>query len=107
MIVSTKVLTDAGCKFIYDKDDCRVYFRENIVWAGGKEPTRGLWVLPINPIERNIKPRRHLDYITMLHESKKHHMSAGAYTMMVKESLIKYLQQCLFVPTKRTLLKEI
>ena len=26
LLVSIKVLTDAGCKFIYDKDDCRVYF---------------------------------------------------------------------------------
>ena len=35
-LVSIKVLTDAGFKVVYDKDDCRVYFNRNIVWAGGK-----------------------------------------------------------------------
>ena len=59
-LVLIKVLTDVGCKFIYDKDGCRVYFNEKIVWDGEKEPTTGLYVLPINPIELNIQPRRHI-----------------------------------------------
>ena len=84
MIVYIKVLTDAGCKVIYDKDDCRVYFNENIVWADRKEPTTGLWVLPIKPRAHKIKLRRHFDDIRMLHESTNHHMAANAYTMTSK-----------------------
>ena len=106
-LVLIKVLTDAGCKVVYDKDECRVYYNENIVWDGGKEPTTGLWVLPINPIKQKIQPRRHIDNITMLHDSTKNHMAANAYTLTSKESLIKYLHQCLFSPTKRTLVKSI
>ena len=43
-----KILTDTGCKLIYDAHECRVYFRDKIVWTGGKEPMTGLWVLPIS-----------------------------------------------------------
>ena len=107
LLVSTKVLTYAGCKVVYDKDECRVYYNENIVWDGGKEPTTGLWVLPINPIKQKIQPRRHIDNITMLHDSTKNHMAANAYTLTSKESLINYLHQCLFSTKKRTLLKAI
>ena len=106
-LVYIKVLTDAGCKVVYDKDDCRFYFNRNILWDGGKEPTTGLWFLPINPIERNIKPRRHLDNSTVLHDSTKHHMAARAYTVTSKESLIKYLHQFLFRPTKMAFVKSI
>ena len=107
LIVSIKVLTYAGCKFIYDKDDCRVSFNKKIVWAGGKEPTTGVCVLPINPIEKKIQPIRHLNNSTMLHDPTKYHMAASAYNMKNKESLIKYLHKCLFSPTKRTLVKAI
>ena len=107
LLVSIKVLTYAGCKVIYDKDDCRVYFLKYTVWAGGKEPTTGLWVLPLNPTELVIQPRRHLDDSTMLHDSTKYHMKVIACTMTIKESLIKYLHHCLFSPTKRTLVKSI
>ena len=34
-------------------------------------------------------------------------MAETAYAMMSKESLIRYLHQCLFSPTKKTLLKSI
>ena len=47
-LVSVKVLTDAGCKVIYYMDEYRFYFKNTIVWAGSKEPTTVLWVLPIN-----------------------------------------------------------
>ena len=84
LLVSTKVLTYAGCKVIYDKNDCRVYFNEDIVWAGVKKPSTGLWVLPIKPRAHKIKLRRHFDDIRMLHESTNHHMAANAYTMTSK-----------------------
>ena len=47
-LISIKVLTDAVFKVVYDAHECIVYFREKIVWIGGKEPTTGLWLLPIS-----------------------------------------------------------
>ena len=43
----------------------------------------------------------------MLQHGTKEHMAANAYAMMSKESLIRYLHQCLFSPTKKTLVKAI
>ena len=45
-LISMKILTEAGCKVVYNAHDWRVYFRDKIVWTGGKEPKTGLWVLP-------------------------------------------------------------
>ena len=47
-LISIKVLTDAGCKVVYDTHECQVYFREKIVWTRGKKPMTGLWILPIS-----------------------------------------------------------
>ena len=47
-LISMKILTDVGCKVVYDAHECRVYFRDKIVWTGGKEPTTVLWVLHIS-----------------------------------------------------------
>ena len=47
-LVLIKLLTDAGCTVVYNKHECQVYYRKKIVWTGGKEPTTGLWVLPIS-----------------------------------------------------------
>ena len=107
LLVYIKVLTDAGCKVIYDKDDCRVYLNTKGCMGWRQGTNHRTLVLPINPIERNIQPRRHLDVSTILHDSKKHHMTASAYTMTSKEYIIKYVHQCIFSPTKRTLVKAI
>ena len=47
-LVSIKTLCEAGCKVSYDEDEVRVYFKQTIVWTGKREPTTGLWVLPLN-----------------------------------------------------------
>ena len=43
----------------------------------------------------------------MLNDSTKKHITANAYAMTSKEALIRYPHQCLFIPTKRTLVKAI
>ena len=43
----------------------------------------------------------------MLRHWTKEHMAENAYAMTSKESLIRYLHQCLFSPTKKTLVKAI
>ena len=42
-----------------------------------------------------------------LQHGTREHISANAYAMTRKESLIRYLHQCLFSPTKKTLVKAI
>ena len=47
-LISMKILTYAGCKVVYDVHECRVYFRDKIIWTGSKEPTTSLWILTIS-----------------------------------------------------------
>ena len=106
-LISMKILTDAGCKVVYDAHECRVYFREKIVWTGVKEPTTGLWVLPIITSGETSSQEGNDDELLKLQLRTKEHVSANAYAMTSKEALIRYLHQCLFSPTKKTLVKAI
>jgi hypothetical protein len=101
-LVSIKILCDAGCRVIYDDNACRVYYNEKIVWIGHREPSTGLWVLPLNPTQQATRlPHLRAKGCDTTHATN------NAYTMTSKESLIKYLHQCLFSPPKRTLIKAI
>ena len=106
-LISIKLLTDAVCKVVYDTHECRVYFRKKIVWAGGKKPTTSLWVLPISKNGETWIQDGNNDNVMKLQHGKKEHMAENAYAMTSKESLIRYLHQRLFSPTKRTLVKAI
>jgi hypothetical protein len=100
-LVSIKILCDAGCKVTYDEKTCRVTYDHKLVWIGHREPSTGLWVLPLSPDQGT-------DTITPLKaDAATNHVANNAYTMTSKESLIKYLHQCLFSPPKRTLIKAI
>ena len=46
-LISIKILCDAGCKVIYEDDECRVYYNKKLVWLGQREPQTGLWILPL------------------------------------------------------------
>ena len=48
-LVAIKTLCNAGCKFRYNKYECRVYFKHKILWVVQRDPTTGLWFLPITP----------------------------------------------------------
>ena len=106
-LILIKLLIDAVCKVFYDKHECRVYFRNKIVWVGGKEPTTGLWVLPISKNGETSIQDGNNDDIMKLQKRTKEHMAENVYAMTIKESLIRYHHQCLFSPTKKTLVKEI
>ena len=106
-LIPIKLLTDARCKVVYDTHECRVYFRDKIVWTGGKEPTTGLWVRTINTNGDTPFQDGNDDNILNLQLRTKLHMAANAYAMTSKEALIRYLHQCLFSTTKKTLVKSI
>jgi hypothetical protein len=46
-LVSIKMLCDAGCILTYDKNACKVYFKNKVMWRGVREPSTGLWILNI------------------------------------------------------------
>ena len=70
-LILIKVLTYAGCKVVYDKYECGVYFRNKIVWAGGKEHTTGLWVLSISKNgETSIQDGNDDDILMLQHGTK-------------------------------------
>ena len=102
-----KILTDAGCKVVYDAHEFRVYFRDKIVWTGGKEPTTGLWVLPISTNGEASSQDGNDDGSLKLQPRTKEHMAVNTYAMTSNKSLNRYLHQCLFSPTKKTLVKSI
>jgi hypothetical protein len=107
-LVSIKTLCDAGCKVQYNSTACSVYFQGSLVWIGKREPTTGLWILPLNPKQTtddntSTTPQRQ----NLLALETTEHLAQNAYTMTSKEALIKYLHQCLFSPPKRTLIKAI
>jgi hypothetical protein len=53
-LISIKVLCDAGCKVSYNDEKCKVYFKNKLVWHGGREPTTQLWVLPLCPKQADL-----------------------------------------------------
>ena len=42
-----RVLCKAGCKVVFDKDKCEVYYQDKIILRGRKDPSTDLWTLPI------------------------------------------------------------
>ena len=96
-LVSIKMLCDAGCRVTYDNNTVNVFYKNIIIWKGHREPSTGLWVLPLNE-------RPKLQNLQLLQQTE---TALSAYSMKSKRDLITYLHQCLFSPPKRTLLKAI
>lgn len=102
-LISIKILCDAGCRVVFEKAYCRVYYQHKIVWTGHREPNTGLWVLPMRNTNNNTaSSKMDTELIQAATEQ-----ANNAYQMTSKGSLIKYLHQCLFSPPKATLLKAI
>ena len=81
-LISTRNFCDAGCKVMFDKEECRVYFKNKLVLVGGRDVATGLWQLPINPAEQ-AKPAasivNHLDL--QVPTNQIHHAANRLYTM--------------------------
>ena len=41
-LISTRKFCEAGCKLIFDADECRVYYKVNLVISGGKDANTAL-----------------------------------------------------------------
>ncbi len=42
-LISTRKFCDAGCKVSFDMDECRVYFKGQLVSTGNRDPIHKLW----------------------------------------------------------------
>ena len=97
-LISIKVLCEHGCTVLYKGDHCKVY-EGKLIWRSVKEPTTNLWVLPLKhdglPIttkKERVRPRHTANNI--------HHLTS-------RETLVRFLHQCLFSPPKRTMVKAV
>ena len=84
-VVSIKVLCDAGREVHYSVNGCIVYYYEENVWQGGREPTTGLCALSLQPDGATYEPTP-----AVKQQQPTHHTTNNAYAMTSKESLIKY-----------------
>ena len=108
-LISIKQMCDNGCSVIYDKNECRVYYKKKIVLVGEREPATGLWVLPITPKHKPTRRTTPSDLKMMeTHpNSDTIHTACNAYSISNIKDLVTYLHQCLLSPTKTTLLHAI
>ncbi len=46
-LIGIRILCKAGCKVVFDDEKCKVFYKNNIILRGYKDPTTDLWTLPI------------------------------------------------------------
>ena len=106
-LISIKVLCDAGCKVIYNEDECHIYYDNKFVWLGKREPNTGLWILPLtDATQRPPSTTYDCNYNIIANHPPKNY-THNAYDMTSKASLINYLHQAAFSPPKAPLFKAL
>ena len=73
-LISTRHFCEAGCKVIFDTNECRVYYKGKLVLEGSKEKNTALWKLPINP-KTNPTPSiqgHHIESLNICNARGKH-----------------------------------
>eukprot|EP00956_Cyclotella_meneghiniana_P014140 scaffold21040_cov41-Cyclotella_meneghiniana.AAC.5 len=102
-LVATKKFCDAGCKVIFDADECHIHYKDRVVLTGSRDKKTGLWIVPINPIVPNKDTIGPLD----LAIAPQQHIAANVYTLPYKQQQLKYMHQAFFSPPVHTLIKAI
>eukprot|EP00804_Cyclotella_cryptica_P002616 CCRYP_010443-RA/>CCRYP_010443-RA protein AED:0.32 eAED:0.22 QI:0/-1/0/1/-1/1/1/0/664 len=102
-LVATRKFCDAGCQIIFNADECRVSYKGNIVLSGNRDPSSGLWRVPINPT-KTVNNLTQLD-LSPTHSQEQY--AANLYTLPFKQQQVKYVHQAFFSPPTHTLLKAI
>ena len=96
-LISAKTFCDAGCKVMFDDDECRVYFKDELVLVGGRDAATGLWQLPINPVGQARQALTDVDHLDLqVPASQVHHAANCLYTMPYKQNQLKYMHQSFF-----------
>ena len=52
-LISTKKFCEEGCKVVFDEEECRVCYKDELVLSGGRDKKTEMWQLPINPVSKN------------------------------------------------------
>ena len=52
-LISTKKICEAGCKVVFDEEECRIYCKDELVLSGGRDKKTKMWQLLINPVSKN------------------------------------------------------
>ena len=81
--------------------DCRVYYKGELVLAGGRDEQSGMWKLPINPINKN-NDNTDLDLAPT--NKGVDHTASNLYTLPYKQQQLKYMHQALFNPPIATII---
>eukprot|EP00804_Cyclotella_cryptica_P025040 CCRYP_015954-RA/>CCRYP_015954-RA protein AED:0.40 eAED:0.40 QI:0/0/0/1/0/0/2/0/332 len=102
-LVATRKFCDAGCEIIFNADECRVSYKGNIVLSGNRDPSSGLWRVPINP----TKIVNNLTQLDLYPTHSQEQYAANLYTLPFKQQQVKYVHQAFFSPPTHTLLKAI
>ena len=106
-LISTKKFCDAGCKVIFDEQECRVYYKGELVLSGGRDERTRMWKLPINPVSKtnNIEgldlhiPRQRRQGTIRTNTAN------NLYTLPYKHQQLKYMHQAFFSPPSQTIIE--
>ena len=83
---------------MFGDDECRVYFKYELVLVGGRDAETGLWQLPINPAGWASQASTVVDHLDLqVPASQVHHAANGLYTMPYKQNQLKYMHQSFFI----------
>ena len=100
LLISTRNFCEAGCIVIFDVDECRIYYKGNLVLSGGKNTNTTLWKLPINPTKKPTHNQQgnHLEALNTCttickQQSTLHAANASLYTLPYKQNQLKYMHQ--------------
>lgn len=102
-LVATRKFCDAGCRIIFDRDGCRILYKGNVVLTGTRDPSSGLWRVPIKPTS-TLTTMNHLDLSPVKTEQQ---YAANVYTLPFKQQQLKYMHQSFFSPPQHTLITAI
>ena len=106
-LISTKKFCDAGCKVIFDEQECRVYYKGELVLSGGRDERTRMWKLPINPVSKTNRiegldlhiPRQRQQGTIRTNTSN------NLYTLPYKHQQLKYMHQSFFSPPSQTIVE--
>ena len=85
----------------FDEEECRVYYKGELVLAGCRDEQSGMWKLPINPINKNNDNA----YLDLAPTNKvAGHTASNLYTLLYKQQQLKYMHQTFFNPPIATII---
>ncbi|KAL7518802.1 hypothetical protein ACHAWX_003603 [Stephanocyclus meneghinianus] len=102
-LVATKKFCDAGYKIIFDPNGCKIIYKGNVVLTGTRDPSSGLWRVPINPTSTDTT----LNHRNLSNDKKEQTFAANLYTLRYKQQQLRYIHQSFFSPPPHTLIKAI